>query len=142
MKIIYYIVGVLIISSFVGCGMLDRSFEREEDRNGQRFVSNRETNWEGYEDEGKYYQNPNLLHFPERTAVNNDDDVEMAADIVVQAGYEPDSIWINGNTMWVKATATQTYGHEKRLKEEAKLRKKLLNALPRYQFEVKIVEGG
>ncbi|GIN40297.1 hypothetical protein [Heyndrickxia oleronia] len=87
-------------------------------------------------------ENPNMIDLkkgdPQPTVGS---EVDKAKDVVrSQKGYVPSSVWINGNNMWVNVHTNKRLTHHERMKEESKLHKKLIQALPKYDINVKIDE--
>jgi hypothetical protein len=126
-----------------GCGMIERdsTYGKREDRHGVQFVSYKDhlNSQERRErdDPTNTNQNPNFIdRAPDQPNLGTD--IEKAKQVIRQDtnDYETDSIWINGRTMWVKVNSHRKLSDED--KAEARLHKKLIQALPRYRIEVDI----
>lgn len=135
---------LFLLAFLAGCNQnqnADNLYGENEHRDGTSFVSNRL-------DRQKYNtrewtmdeQNPNFLNF-DGNKVNNQSDIDKARQIIDETGnYELDSVWINGDDMWVTAYKKGVLSDGERVEAAASLRKKLLKALPRYHIVVKIQE--
>jgi len=119
------------------------TYKNNEDRNGQRFVSNRDNRASDREGEDGYYildQNPNFINTGERHN-NYGQDIDKAKSMINDMkGYRSGPVWINGDNMWVTAYKKGMLSNNERRKEEAKLHRQLTGALPRYDIEVRIRE--
>jgi hypothetical protein len=68
-------------------------------------------------------------------------DINKAKNVVRSIpGYTPRSIWINGNQMWVTVRTNKNLSNHAKLKEAARIQEKLVQAIPRYDMNVKINE--
>lgn len=83
-------------------------------------------------------QNPNLLNTDNENHHSYSQDVQKAKDVISDAGYEPDSIWINGDDMNVTAHPDGRLSAKDRENAAKKLGNKLAKALPRYNVNVDI----
>jgi hypothetical protein len=85
-------------------------------------------------------QNPNFIDLSDSQPTNGTD-IEKARQVVEQyTDYEADEVWINGQQMWVTAHTKEEMTGKQRDNEEAKLKKQLTRALPRYKLNVQIKE--
>ncbi|MBE3571178.1 MAG: hypothetical protein IMW92_14110 [Bacillales bacterium] len=137
----FLMVGALFLLS--GCGMIERdsTYGKQEDRHGVQFVSYKDRFDSQVrrerDDPTNTNQNPNFIdRAPDQP--NFGTDIEKARQVIRKDAnyYESDSIWINGRTMWVKVNTHRKLPDED--KAEARLHKKLIQALPRYRIEVDI----
>lgn len=84
-------------------------------------------------------QNPNLVNVGSEK--NHRNDIEHARrTILATKEFTPDSIWINGDDLWVTAVTKGPLTGRERLDAQARLHKILVKALPTYHVEVKIEE--
>jgi hypothetical protein len=68
-------------------------------------------------------------------------DINQAKKVVRSIpGYTPDSVWINGNQMWVTVRTNKVLSNHTKLKEAARIHEILVQAIPRYDMNVKIHE--
>jgi hypothetical protein len=92
-------------------------------------------------------QNPNFLDLKrtgsggEAGATNQGNDIGKAKQVIAASDeFEADSIWINGDRMWVSVYKKGMQSDRGRIKAEARLHRKLIEALPRYNIEVRVKE--
>lgn len=140
-KKLLFMLGFLLVAS--GCTQNGDASRSVEDRNGNRFVSNPSTSKEQSEVQDNYQntnQNPNFLYLSnERPDLGTD--IDKARDVVKRTNeYRPGSIWINGNKMWVTVYKKGMLSPEQKIAIAAQVRKKLIEALPRYDIHVKVKE--
>lgn len=84
-------------------------------------------------------QNPNLLNTGSER--NNRRDTEHARKVISDTGeFTPDSIWINGDDLWVTAHTDEDLTSKEKMDAQARLHKILMKALPDYDIEVKVNE--
>jgi len=84
-------------------------------------------------------QNPNLINTGSER--NQNTDTEHAKKVISDTGeFKPDSVWINGNDMWVTAHTDKDLTAKEKLAAQARLHKLLIGALPSYDIEVKVNE--
>ncbi|GIN63077.1 hypothetical protein J27TS8_30700 [Robertmurraya siralis] len=84
-------------------------------------------------------QNPNLIHTGSER--NQGTDIEYAKKVISDTGeFTPDSVWINGNDLWVTAHTDKNLSAKEKMEAQAKLHKILIAALPSYDIEVKVNE--
>jgi len=85
-------------------------------------------------------QNPNLPN-TDGGRVDQHAVIEKATKVVNDTGnYRADSVWINGDDLWVTAYKKGRLTDRDRNEAAAELRKKLIQAFPRYHVRVKIQE--
>ncbi|WP_066389545.1 hypothetical protein [Neobacillus mesonae] len=108
----------------------------DRDKGEQHMVENDITN-----------QNPNFLELnrtgsgSETGAGNQADDINKAKEVVAATNeFVTDSVWINGDRMWVSVFKKGMFSDRGKIDAEARLHKKLITALPRYNIEVRVKE--
>ncbi len=111
-------------------------FMADRDKDKQHFVENDITN-----------QNPNFLDLDktesggEAGAGNQGNDTEKAKDVIAGTKeFTTDSVWINGNRMWVTVYKKGMLSDDEKNAAEARLHRQLVKALPRYNIEVRVNE--
>jgi hypothetical protein len=93
-------------------------------------------------------QNPNFLdlHGTRNGAAssgsgNTGVDVNKAKQVIGKTNeFRTDSVWINGDRMWVNVYKKGMLTDQAKIDAEARLHKKLTKALPRYNIEVRVQE--
>jgi hypothetical protein len=92
-------------------------------------------------------QNPNFLDLNrtgsggEAGATNHGNDINKAKQVIATTNeFTTDSIWINGDRMWVAVYKKGMLTTKKKDDAEARLHRKLVMALPRYNIEVNVQE--
>jgi len=92
-------------------------------------------------------QNPNFLDLKrtgsggEAGATNHGNDINIAKQVIAHTNeFRTDSVWINGDRMWVTVYKKGMLSDQARNKAEARLHRKLVKALPRYNIEVRVQE--
>lgn len=129
------IAGILVITGLItGCGsnqLNDNAFTDGKDENNLRNVTSSQID-----------ENPTTIDLAKGNPSQNiGSDVDKAKYVVKSFGnYQPGAVTINGNNMWVTAQTKDSLTEKERMKKEAKLHKKLIQALPRYDISVKIEE--
>ncbi|MGG0718937.1 hypothetical protein ABE096_15285 [Robertmurraya massiliosenegalensis] len=84
-------------------------------------------------------QNPNLINTGSER--NQGTDIEHAKKVISDTGeFTPDSVWINGNDLWVTAHTDKDLSAKEKIDAQAKLHKLLMGALPSYDIEVQVNE--
>ena len=87
-------------------------------------------------------QNPNLVNF-EGNRNNEETDIEKARETIQMTNeYVPESIWINGNDMFVTVSKKGQLSQQQRNDAEGHLEKMLTQAVPRYNIEVQLQGNG
>lgn len=121
---------------------------RSETRNhNPDFVANRGKNEQHLVENDITNQNPNFLDLDrtgsggEAGAGNQGNDLNKAKAVIAATDeFVPDSIWINGDRMWVSVYKKGMLSDRGKIAAEARLHKKLIKALPRYHIEVRVNE--
>lgn len=92
-------------------------------------------------------QNPNFLDLnrtgsgSEAGAGNQGNDIKKAKDVIATSNeFVADSVWINGDRMWVSVYKKGMLSDRAKINAEARLHRKLIAALPRYNIEVRVKE--
>ncbi len=113
-----------------------RDFTNDRGKNEQHQVENDMTN-----------QNPNFLDLnrtgsgSEAGGTNEGNDINQAKRVIADTNeFVTDSVWINGDRMWVKVYKKGMLTDRQKDDAEARLHRKLVQALPRYNIEVKVQE--
>ncbi|RSD27152.1 hypothetical protein [Mesobacillus subterraneus] len=83
-------------------------------------------------------QNPNLLNTDNENHHSFSQDVQKAKDVISEAGYEPEQIWINGGAMNITARPEERVARKERNRAEKLLQSKLTQALPRYEINLNV----
>ncbi|MGE8204999.1 hypothetical protein ACQKP0_10575 [Heyndrickxia sp. NPDC080065] len=123
-----------LIVLLTGCAsnqLNDRSLTNTGEKNKYRRITTSTTD-----------ENPNMIDLKKgNPAPTIGSDVNKAKGVVKSyKDYVPVSVWVNGNNMWVTAHTRERLSPHMRMKREAQLHKKLIQALPRYDINVKIEE--
>ncbi len=138
----------LVFILVTACGVNQESeYGYHEDRNGTRFIDNRTDKLDNRQDRNVREitnQNPNfpnLTNSMENTSTTMGVYEDKAREVVNKyTEYDADEVWINGEQMWVTAHTRKEMNTAQIDKEEAKLKKRLEKAIPRYNVNVKITE--
>lgn len=155
----------VLLMSAAGCQNANRSaddtaYDLRKDKSAPNLMSNRGdvTNTPDYmNDRGKNQQhmvenditnqNPNFLDLNrtgsggEAGAANQGNDIKKAKDTIAATGeFVTDSVWINGDRMWVSVYKKGMFSDRGKIAAESRLHKKLVAALPRYNIEVRVKE--
>lgn len=112
------------------------NFNADRGKDRQHLVENDITN-----------QNPNFLDL-NRTgsggqagAGDQGNDIHKAKQVIADTNeFVTDSVWINGDRMWVSVHKKGMLSDRGKIDAEARLHKKLIQALPRYNIEVRVQE--
>lgn len=125
---------LILISLLTGCAtnrLNDDAITNNNNNNNLRRIASNPTD-----------QNPNMVDLEQGDpAITVGSDVDKAKYVVSRyKRYEDPTVWVNGNNMWVTAHTRAKLTANERMKEEARLHKKLIQALPRYDINVKIEE--
>jgi hypothetical protein len=117
------------------------------DRNTPDYMSNRGKDKQHLVENDITNQNPNFLDLKrtgsggEAGAGNQGNDIQKAKQVITDTNeFVPDSVWINGDRMWVSVYKKGMLSDRERIAAEARLHKKLIQALPRYHVEVRVKE--
>ncbi len=120
---------------------------RGNDRTTPANMSNRGKNKQHMVEDDITNQNPNFLDLKrtgsggEAGANNQGNDIQKAKQIIADSDeFAADSVWINGDRMWVSVYKKGMLTEQEKIKAEARLHRKLIQALPRYKIEVRVKE--
>jgi hypothetical protein len=121
---------LLFIFAITGCGVQNDETAGTGMLNGQDELPGRTMS----------DQNPNLVNTgSERNHAREIEHVQKA--IADTNEFTPDSIWINGNTLWVTATTEKRLSGKEKVDAQARLHKIVMKAAPRYNnIEVRVNE--
>ena len=119
-----------------------------KDGNPPANSSNRGKNKQHMVEDDITNQNPNFLDLKrtgsgsEAGASNQGNDIQKAKQVIVDSNeFTADSVWINGDRMWVSVYKNGMQSEQGKIKDEARLHRKLIQALPRYKIEVRVKES-
>ncbi|PLS18354.1 hypothetical protein CVD28_06700 [Bacillus sp. M6-12] len=89
-------------------------------------------------------ENPNMLNMSGDNNPTLEDSATKAKDVINrQTGYEAGAVWINGGDMTVTVHKKGAFeGNQERKREQDRLHRLLIKALPRYNIEVNLEENG
>jgi hypothetical protein len=117
---------------------------QSEDKNGTRLLTHNRTQkdydrlYNHFDDPEKTNQNPNFVSLADGSE-NDRADVRKAIQVIEQhTNYQTDSIWMNGNDMWVTVHAPQRVSKQQREKDRIRLYELLTKAIPTYDIHVRI----
>lgn len=124
------------------------AYDLRKDRTAPNFMSNRHNGVErDVVEDDVTDQNPNFLNVnrsgdrAEYDGINNGSDVDKAKKVVNGTDeFAIDSVWMNGDRMWVSVYKKGMLTDRERIDAEARLHRKLIQALPRYNIEVRVKE--
>lgn len=124
------------------------SYDLRKDRSAPQYMSNRSAGRDQNHlvENDITNQNPNFLDLNRtgngtETGSNIGIDVDKARQVVGQTKeFRPGSVWINGNRMWVTVYKKGMTSAQERVDAEARLHRKLMAALPRYEIDVTVRE--
>ncbi|MBA2874458.1 hypothetical protein [Thermaerobacillus caldiproteolyticus] len=119
--------------------------QQSEDKNGTRLITHDRAQkdydrylYNNFDDPEKTNQNPNFISLTEGSE-NNQADVRKAVQVIEKyTNYEPSSVWINGNDMWVSVQAPDSVSTRQREKDRTRLYELLTKAIPTYDIHVNI----
>ncbi|MEO2075184.1 MAG: hypothetical protein ABGX20_07275 [Bacillus sp. (in: firmicutes)] len=128
--------------------IVDNMSNSSNDKNHPDNMSDRGKNKQRLVEDDITNQNPNFLDL-KRTGSgseagggkNTGNDTYKAKQVISNTKeFVPDSIWINGDRMWVSVYKKGMLSDKERMDAQARLHKKLIQALPRYEIEVRVKE--
>ncbi|SFB03644.1 MULTISPECIES: hypothetical protein [unclassified Bacillus (in: firmicutes)] len=89
-------------------------------------------------------QNPNFLNLNNSepgSSAYQENDIDKAREVInATEEFKPGRIAINGNEMWITVYKKGMLNADEKIDAEARIHKKLVQALPRYNIEVKVKE--
>ncbi|MFL6555258.1 MAG: hypothetical protein ACJ8MO_03990 [Bacillus sp. (in: firmicutes)] len=121
---------------------------RNNDDNTPANMSNRDQNKQHMVEDDITNQNPNFLDLKGTGSgseagggKNTGQDINKAKQVIADSDeFEVDNVMINGDRMWVSVYKKGMRTPEGKIKAEARLHSKLIQALPRYKIEVNVQE--
>jgi hypothetical protein len=122
----YLLLSFLLLN---GCTARDTSYDLRKDRSAPQFMSNQN-------------RTNNVINV-ENTTISPriTNDVDRARRIVTQTKeFQPNTVWINGDRMWVTAFKKGILAEKERTAAEARLHRILVQAFPKYHIEVSVKE--
>ncbi|MEH7074388.1 hypothetical protein [Neobacillus drentensis] len=125
------------------------SIQGNNDRDTSMNMSNRGKNKQHMVEDDITNQNPNFLDLKGTGsgseaggAKNTGQDIAKAKHVIAASDeFETDNVWINGDRMWVTVYKKGKQSDQGKNKAEARLHRKLVQALPRYDIEVRVKEN-
>lgn len=136
-KKLYFMV-ILSLFMVAGCNQNEAGMENQEGGGpNTTLLGNQRTG----EDRGRTMsdQNPNLVNF-NGTVNNQEAEIEKARETIEMTNeYVSESIWVNGNDMFVTVSKKGDLTQEERKDNEEHLRQMLIQAVPRYHIDVEIL---
>ena len=130
----------------------DASYDLRKDKSAPNYMSNRtgdhDPNRNRLIGNDRNNQNPNFLNLngtrngiASGGASNFATDTDMAKKVIRDTKeFRTDSVNINGDRMWVSVYKKGMLSNHDKIASEARLHKKLIQALPRYHIEVRVQE--
>jgi hypothetical protein len=130
----------------------DASYDLRRDKSAPNYMSNRTGDYDANRNRtignDVTNQNPNFLNLngtrngvSSGGASNFANDDEKARQVIASTKeFRTDSVIINGNRMWVTVYKKGILTDREKVKAEARLHRKLIHALPRYNIEVRVQE--
>lgn len=146
----WMIPAILLLFLASGCqnnrGANDQAaYDLRNDRSTPNFMSNRAKDKQHLVEDDITNQNPNFLDLSgtgsggEAGASNHGIDIDKAKLVIADTHeFTTDSVWINGDRMWVSVFKKGTLTDREKIAAQARLHKKLVTALPRYNIEVSV----
>ncbi|WP_462410220.1 hypothetical protein [Neobacillus sp. Marseille-QA0830] len=123
------------------------TMNREDNAGVRDFTNDRGKNDRHSVEDDITNQNPNFLDLnrtgsgSEAGGTNEGNDINQAKRVIADTKeFVPDSIWTNGDRMWVTVYKKGMLTNREKDDAEARLHRKLVQALPRYNIEVKVQE--
>jgi hypothetical protein len=125
----------------------DYMSNRANNRSDPEMTTNRANDKQHYVEDDITGQNPNFLDL-DRTGSGSESgngnhaiDIDKAKQVIAGTHeFVTDSVWINGDRMWVSVYKKGMLSNRDKRDAEARLHKKLMQALPRYNIEVRVKE--
>ncbi|CRK82620.1 hypothetical protein [Neobacillus massiliamazoniensis] len=146
---------LLLIMAILVCGCQgiknnETAYDFRKDKNAPNYMSNELTG----PDKGRVMgndvtnQNPNFLKLRGTRNGNASGgsgnlgvDADKAKQVIADTKeFRTDSVWINGDRMWVNVYKMDQLTIQEKLDAQARLHRKLVEALPRYNIEVSVQE--
>lgn len=126
----------------------DTAYDLRNDPAAPNIMTNRTGDRQHYVEDDITDQNPNFLNLNRSGdqrefdgTNNNGTDIEKARQIIGETDeFVADSVWVNGDRMWVSVYKRGMLADRERIDAESRLHRKLVKALPRYNIEVRVKE--
>lgn len=130
----------------------DASYDLRKDKSTPNYMSNRTGDYDANRNRiignDVTNQNPNFLNLNgTRNGIssggsgNYAKDTDIAKQVIGSSKeFRTDSVVINGNRMWVTVYKKGILTDKEKIKSEARLHRSLIQALPRYNIEVRVQE--
>jgi hypothetical protein len=124
------------------------AYDLRKDQTAPNYMSNRGENKQRLVEDDITNQNPNFLDL-KRTGSGSEtgggketgEDINKAKQVIADSDeFTLDSVWINGDRMWVSVYKKGMQSEQGKVNAEARLHRKLIQALPRYKIEVRVKE--
>jgi hypothetical protein len=146
--ILLFLLSAFLLSGCSGKSANNASYDLRKDRSAPQFMSNRSVgnNQKHLVENDVTNQNPNFLNLSgtgsgSESGSNMGLDVDKARQVIRDTKeFKPGSIWINGDRMWVTAYKKGILTERGKIADEARIHRKLVEALPSYNIEVKVQE--
>jgi hypothetical protein len=135
----------LILSLFLlnGCSSKnDTSYDLRKDRSAPQYMSNPYSSREQIPN-NLVNRNPSSLDTKSGVIVNSNArlDTAKARKIIGRTKeFKPDTVYINGNRMWVAVYKRGILMEREKIADEARLHRMLVKAFPHYNIEVRVQE--
>lgn len=117
---------------------------QSEDRNGKNLMTANEARpnydriYNHFDSPEKTNQNPNFISLTDGSA-NDHAIVRKAVQVVEQyTNYRAQSVWMNGNDMWVTVHVPRDMSNEQKRKDRTRLYELLAKAIPTYDIHVRM----
>lgn len=146
-------IGPLLLMMILGVGgcqtnknASEKAYDLRNDRSAPNYMSYKRGN--RVEGNDMTNQNPNFLDLhgtrngnESAGAGNTGVDVAKAKKVIADTKeFRTDSVWVNGDRMWVTVYKKGMLSDQAKIDAEARLRRTLVKALPRYNIEVRVQE--
>jgi hypothetical protein len=144
---------LMLIMLFIisGCqnnrGAKEEAYDLRTDERAANYMSNRDKDRKHLVEDNITDQNPNFLDLKgtgsgsETGAGNIGVDTNKAKQVIADTNeFVTDSVVVNGDRMWVAVYKKGMLKDSEKIDAEARLHRKLVQALPRYNIEVRVQE--
>lgn len=125
----------------------EAAYDLRNDRSAPNYMSNRGKDKPHLVEDDITNQNPNFLDLKgtgsggEAGGTNTGIDIDKAKQVIADTKeFKTDSVWTNGDRMWVNVYKKGMLSDREKIDAEARLHRKLIQALPRYNIEVSVQE--
>ena len=145
MKTLLPLLAFLLLSACTMNPTDSQYHQQSEDRDGSNLMTGEGKGkdpdiflYNRFDDPEKTNQNPNFISLREGSANHRADVKKIVQEIEAYTDYEPGSVWINGNDVWVTVHAKKERTKEQTEKDREKIYKRLTRAMPRYDIHLNI----